>query len=299
MIGKPVVFNLFYNSIISDAICNTLGYTSGTFSIHEFPDNEILVKVETLVKNKNVIFVVDLDHPNNKIAPLIFAAETIKELGANKIGVIAPYLPYMRQDKQFHLGEGITSKYFAKLLSTYFDWLITIDPHLHRWHSLKDIFTIPTTSLHATKNIADWINKHVTSPVIIGPDKESEQWVAGIAKISHAPYLIAEKSRVSDTLVSATIPQLKLYPNHTPILIDDIISTGATMLETIKHIKSFGTKSIICIGIHAIFANDAYQALLKTGVTDILTCNTIVHPTNKIDISNLIIDALKTSNHFC
>jgi ribose-phosphate pyrophosphokinase len=289
MTKNPIVFDLFNETHFSEAICTSLGYIPGKSSIHHFPDEEILINIETPVKNKSVLVIASLDRPNNKIATLVFAAETLRELGANKIILIAPYLAYMRQDIQFHEGEGITSKYFAKLLSTYFDALITIDPHLHRWHSLSDIFTIPTTLLHATQAIADWINKNVSQAVLIGPDRESTQWVAEIAKISGIPYLIVEKTRKGDTEVSATIPQLELYPNHHPIIIDDIISTGVTLIETIHHIQAYGIKSITCIGVHAIFANDAYQRLLKTGIKDIVTCNTITHPSNQIDLSQLII----------
>lgn len=292
MTEKAVVFDLFNQTHFLNTICKTLGYVSGKAIIHEFPDEEILIKIETPVKDKPVIIIASLDIPNNKIAPLIFSAETLRELGASKITLIAPYLAYMRQDKRFHDDEGITSKYFAKLLSTYFNRIITIDPHLHRWQSLSDIFSIPTTLLHATQPIADWINNNIKQPVLIGPDKESTQWVAEIAKICHAPYLIVEKIRKGDTEVSATIPQLELYTNHTPVIVDDIISTGVTMIETIKHIQSYGIKSIYCIGVHAIFAKNAYQNMLKTGISGIVTCNTIIHTTNKIDVSHLIIQAL-------
>lgn len=289
MTEKPIVIDLFNQRFLSDKICNTLEYTKGEVIIHEFPDEEILVKIETPIKDRSVIIIASLDRPNNKIAPLIFTANTLIELGAKKLTLIAPYLAYMRQDKQFHNDEGITSKYFAKLLSTYFDRLITIDPHLHRWHSLDKIFSIPTSVLHATYPIARWITDHFNNPVLIGPDKESAQWVSKIADICNAPYLIVEKTRKGDNVVSATIPNIKLYENHTPIIVDDIISSGATVIETIKHIQSYGIESIYCIAVHAIFAKDSYQALLETGVKDIITCNTIKHPTNQIDISHLLI----------
>lgn len=293
MTNTPIVFSLFGSEQFKNKICDKLHYEVGHLSIHHFPDEEIMIKIDTCVKGKDVIFISSTDRPNEKIMPLIIAAETARELGAHKISLIAPYLAYMRQDKQFHAGEGITSKYFAKLLSTYFDWLITIDPHLHRWHSLDDVFTVKTTLLHATQNIAHWISQHVNRPLLIGPDMESTQWVAEIAKISQAPFLIVEKTRKGDADVSATIPQIELYPDHTPILIDDIISTGVTMIETIKHIQSYEIQSIICLAVHAIFANHAYEKILKTGVTDIITCNTIAHPSNKIDLSDLVIDTLK------
>ncbi len=289
---KTIVFNFFNENHFFDAICKIPGYILGKYHIHEFPDEEILINIETSVKNKPVIIIANLNKPNDKILSLIFAAETLKELGATRISLIVPYLPYMRQDKQFHTGEGISSKYFAKIISTYFDEIITIDPHLHRWHSLNDIYSIQTILLHATQAIANWINQHVQQPVLIGPDNESSQWVSEIAKLCSIPYLIVEKTRKGDVEVSSTIPKLELYPNHTPVLVDDIISTGFTMIETIKHIQAYGYRSILCIGVHAVFAKNAYQLLLKTGVKEIITCNTIAHPSNKIDLSHLVIDAL-------
>ncbi|MDX1901300.1 MAG: ribose-phosphate diphosphokinase [Gammaproteobacteria bacterium] len=292
MIEKHIVFNLF-NTHLTDAICHTLGYELGNYDIHTFPDEEIRVTVHTPVNNRKVILMANLDKPNTKMATLMFLSDTLRTLGTSEIGIIAPYLPYMRQDKQFHPGEGITSQYFATFISRYCNWIITIDPHLHRWHRLDDIFTIHTQSLHATRLIADWVKKNIKNPVLIGPDQESAQWIAEVAKDCEAPYLIVEKNRIGDTNVSVSLPTLDRYLNRVPVVIDDIISTGITMIETIKQIQSYQINLIHCIAIHALFAKDAYHELLKTGVKDIVTCNTVSHITNQIDISSLIVNALK------
>lgn len=290
--SQPVVFNLFGHDDLKNNICKTLHYEPGNISIHDFPDEETLVTLNSSVANKLVIFILATDRPNKKLATLLFAAETARELGAKKVGLIAPYLAYMRQDKQFHPGEGVTSKYFAKIISSHFDWLLTIDPHLHRWHALDQLYTIPTITLHAASLIAEWIKTHCVCPVLIGPDVESRQWIAAIAKAAHAPFLMVDKQRMGDRLVKATIPNIESYPEHTPIIIDDIISTAVTMLETIHHLQSQHIQAIQCIGVHAIFSNSAYDDLLAAGIAQIATCNTIQHPSNKIDISPLIIAAL-------
>src|SRR5690606_3260659 len=108
-----------------------------------------------------------------KILSLMFTAQTLKELGAKKIILISPYLPYMRQDKRFEPGEAITSQLFAKFLSNCVDYLITIDPHLHRIHHLSKIYSVPVLTLHATKEIARWIKENIKFPFLIGPDSES------------------------------------------------------------------------------------------------------------------------------
>lgn len=289
---NTLIFSLFGHDELTSTIQKNCHYELGKISFHQFPDEEVLVKIESDVTKRIVIFVANLIHPNSKILPLLFAAQTAKFLGASKIVLVAPYLTYMRQDKVFEPGQGITSIYFAQLISSYFDCLITIDPHLHRWNDLSAIYNIQTTALHVTNEISSWIHQHIPNPILIGPDSESTQWVQTIAKQSSAPFTILEKNRKSDTQVEISIPGINQYPNATPILIDDIISTGMTMLETLKHLNSLNMAPAVCIGIHAVFTGDAYQKLLASHVAKLITCNTIPHTSNNIDISQNIIDFL-------
>lgn len=118
----------------------------------EHPLYKFVITMYLYFFQETVITVSTLDQPNSKILPLIFMAGTLKELGVNKIYLIAPYLAYMRQYKRFHSGEAITSTIFAQLLSSYFDGMITIAPHLHRIHQLSEIYNMPLLlTLHATK----------------------------------------------------------------------------------------------------------------------------------------------------
>jgi len=277
------------------------GFAHGDLSIKHFPDGESLVTLQTDVKDKDVILVCGLDDADRKIMPLLLFAKTARELGAKSIGLVTPYLGYMRQDKRFHPGQSLSSKIFAKFLSSLFDWLITLDPHLHRHKSLDEIFTIPTTTLHASALLAPWIKQHVKKPLIIGPDEESKQWVQEVAKQADAPFVVLNKIRHGDKDVEITVPDIEAYQDHTPVLVDDIISTAQTMIETIKHLHKVNnsqikTKPPVCVGIHAVFAHDAYAELKKSGVAEIVTTNTILHETNKIDVAPLFAQALEKSN---
>lgn len=294
----PIVFSLFDFDTIAQTLSKTGHYELGKLVQHQFPDEETVIKIDSDVAGCQVLFITSLDKPNMKLAPLLFAAETVRSLGANKVILIAPYLAYMRQDKVFEAGQGITSKYFAKLISQYFDGLITIDPHLHRWSTLSAIYDIPTKVLHAADNIAQWIHKNIQKPILIGPDMESMQWVKDIASKAHAPFVILEKIRRGDNEIEVSIPHIERYQDSTPILIDDIISTGMTMIETVKHLQLQKMPPPVCIGVHAIFAGDAYHQLLGSGVERVITCNTIQHSSNQIDISNEIIKFLKAGSDF-
>ncbi|KTD53933.1 ribose-phosphate pyrophosphokinase [Legionella quateirensis] len=289
---KPIICSLFDSSEISRRLKETLQVEVGDVMLHRFPDTEWYVKINSEVKDRSLIVVDSLNQPDGKILPLQFFAKTAKELGAKKVGLITPYLPYLRQDKRFHQGEAITSRYFAELLSTSFDWLMTIDPHLHRYHSLDEVYSIPTFVLHATSNIARWIKAHVNKPVLIGPDMESEQWVADIAEKGDFPYVILEKTRRGDKEVVISVPNIPKLHSSTPVLVDDIISTARTMVETVKHLHELGVKSVTCIGVHALFAEDAYSLLSQMEGTQIITCNTVSHRINAIDVSDLIVDEL-------
>lgn len=289
---KPIVFFLVESSVIGKRIIEELDAESGEMILRRFPDEEWYIKINSDVKNRELIMVASLNQPDKKLLPILFWARTARELGAVKIGLIAPYLAYLRQDTQFQSGEGITSKYFATLLSEHMDWLITVDPHLHRYKSLNEIYAMPTLVLHATSDIAKWIQMHVKKPILIGPDSESEQWVSEIAKQARAPYLIAEKRRRGDKDVHVSIPHIENFESFTPVLVDDIISTARTMAAAAAHLKKQKMELIYCIAVHAIFAEDAYPILLEAGASHVVTCNTIEHKTNAIDVSGIIINKL-------
>ncbi len=285
---EKILFALPGNELLVQKLAAHTGAEIGKAEIRRFPDGESFIRIDSEVKDKKVVMVCTLDRPDEKLLPLFFLSQTAKELGANCTCLIAPYLAYMRQDKRFHPGEGITSTYFAELVSGFADTLITIDPHLHRRSSLEEIYTIPASVIHAADVIASWIKDQVEKPVLIGPDGESEQWVAEVAKRAEAPFTVLEKIRLGDRQVEVSIPELSDFALHTPVLVDDIISTARTMIETIGHLKRLGMQAPVCIGVHPIFADGAYANLLAAGAGRVVTCNSIYHKSNDIDISHLL-----------
>tara|TARA_R110000868_G_scaffold20539_4_gene86862 strand:+ start:9486 stop:10352 length:867 start_codon:yes stop_codon:yes gene_type:complete len=285
---KKIFFALPGNEKLTLQLIQKEKGEQGQVEIRRFPDDETYIRILSDVRDYNVFLVCTLHKPDNKIVPLFFLAKTAKEMGAKSVCLIAPYLAYMRQDTIFKLGEGVTSTYFASFISSFVNRLITIDPHLHRRSSLSEIYTIPTKMRHAAALISLYIKNNIKKPLLIGPDMESEQWVSEVAKNANAPYIILTKIRHGDRNVTVSIPQVEQYNDHTPVLVDDIISTGRTLIETISHLKIAGMQPPICIGVHAVFAGNAYQEILKSGAKEVITCNTILHQSNKIDISDLL-----------
>ena len=290
---KPIIFALPGNENLAKFLADQANAELGKVKIHQFPDGETYVRILSDVQSRKVFLVCTLSQPNEKILPLYFLSKILKTQGSASVELIAPYLAYMRQDKEFYSGEGITSHYFASLLSSTFNSLITIDPHLHRIQNLNEIYTIPCEVLNSSGLIAKWIKENVDLPLIIGPDSESEQWVSAVAKGADAPYIILKKIRRSDKKVEVSIPHIDDYKQHTVVLVDDIISTATTLIETTNHLKDLEMKPPVCVGIHAVFAQDAFEKMKKAGIEKIATCNTILHPTNEIDITPMLVSAVK------
>lgn len=271
----------------SDALASQWTIPRVKVAMHTFPDGETRVTILSSVKGEDVYILASLNAPNEKILPLVLVADTLRTQGAASVHLIAPYLAYMRQDKAFHEGEGVSAVYFARLISRYFDTLTTIDPHLHRIHQLNEIYTIPTKVLHASTAIGQWIKDTVENPLIIGPDSESQQWVSEVAAMSGAPYVIADKHRLSDTKVSIQLTIHEDYRGCRPILVDDIIASGKTLLTSVELLKQQGWSRFICIGVHALFSEATAAQFKKAGAT-LITCDTIQQSTNKISLSQLI-----------
>jgi ribose-phosphate pyrophosphokinase len=273
-------------------LCRELAATRGTLETRLFPDRETYLKVITPVAGHHCIVVANLTNPNDKFLSLIFLLDTLRELGASSVGLVAPYLCYMRQDCRFHKGEAVTSRLFARMLSNHIDWLVTVDPHLHRYHSLADIYTVPSVRVEGTTALTDWLTNQ-SSLLLVGPDSESEQWVSRVALASGHPYVIGEKQRHGDRDVVVTLPDLSGYQDRTAVIIDDVISSGQTILKCLEAVRQQGITRVKCAAIHGIFADGVDELLLQAGLTELATGNTIPHPTNCIDVTPLLVPAIQ------
>lgn len=281
------------NTTLADEIAGFLGAEVGVVDLRRFPDGETYLRYETVLRGRSVALVCTLDRPDQKFLPLAFAADAARDLGASSVGLVCPYLAYMRQDRRFLPGESVTSATFAKLLSGQFDWLVTLDPHLHRRGSLDEIYSVPTAVMHAAPLISDWIRKEIARPLLIGPDSESEQWVGAIASDAGAPHLVLQKVRRGDRDVSVSVPDVARWHDYTPVLVDDILSTGRTMIETIGHLKDQGMRPPVCVAVHGLFADGAFEALTTAGAEKVVTTNSVSHPSNAIEVAELLAKGLR------
>jgi ribose-phosphate pyrophosphokinase len=290
------LFFLPGNEIFAKKLLSHPHFEAGEVVFRRFPDQESYVRLLSDVRGRRVVLLCTLHEPDEKLMMLYVFSKLAKQMGAKSVILAAPYLAYMRQDKAFHAGEAVTASMFGQLLSAWVDALITIDPHLHRYHRLSDIYRIPTRLVHAEPLIVQYIQKHIAKPVLIGPDMESKQWVAAVAQKAGCPFSILKKERLGDRKVRIHFPAASQFREHTPVLVDDIISTGHTMMETTRHLHQQGLQTPICIGVHAVFSGNAWKEMKQAGIQKIITTNTIPHPTNELDMSDILAEGIMQLN---
>ncbi|UXI00073.1 ribose-phosphate diphosphokinase [Photobacterium sp. TY1-4] len=289
--NHPVLFALTPHPL-ARSLGQQLPAQPGQLDSRRFPDGESYLRVESDVSGRPCIILADLSRPDDKYLPMVYLAATLRELGATSVGLVAPYLCYMRQDFRFMPGEAVTSRIFAGQLSREMDWLITVDPHLHRYQTLDEIYTIPTRVLHATSLLTAWLAAR-EQLLLIGPDQESHQWVSDVATQSGHPFVIGTKLRRGDRDVQVTLPDLRPYQDRTAVIIDDVIASGETLLKTVDALQAQGLGTIDCAAIHGIFADSSDQRLLDKGVRQLMTTNSIPYTGPQLDLTALLLAPIR------
>ncbi len=289
---NAVFFAMPGNETLAGELAKLTGSEFGMLEHRKFPDRESYLRFGSDVRDRRVILACSLHDPDSKVLPLLLAAGALRELGAASVGLAAPYLAYMRQDRRFKDGEAVTSADFARLLSASFDWMATIDPHLHRRTAMNEIYTIPALVGHASPVLAGYVRQHVEGAFLIGPDEESEQWVAAVAAAAGVSHVTLRKERRGDRDVTIDFPDLSAFAGKRPFLVDDVISSGRTMEVAVQELGKLGFGRPTCLAVHGILADDAQERLVAAGASVVVT-NTIPGPAALLDIHPIFAELIR------
>lgn len=286
-----IVFAMPGNERLALDLARLTASEMGDLELRRFPDGETYVRIRSDVQGKQVFIVCTLAEADPKLLSLAFTASTIRDLGAARVELIAPYLGYMRQDRIFHSGEALTSRIFAKMLQRHFDALLTVDPHLHRRASLDEIFDIPSTVVHSAPLLAAWVAIHADQGFIVGPDAESAQWIEAIARDAGVPWTIFAKDRRGDRNVSVRPSDLEPFRGRVPILVDDIIASGTTLRKAARILLREGFQPACCLVVHALCSAQTARAVRDRSAA-FLTSNSVPNADAGFDLAGLIAEAL-------
>jgi len=296
MFEEPLVLGFPDYRLQSKNLAHLLKVDYAEVEIHRFPDGESNLKLPVDLPS-TLIICRSLNSPNDKLIELYFTVKAAREKGCEHIILVAPYLCYMRQDKAFEPGEVVSQRMVGKFIGSLVDEVITVDPHLHRVKKLDDVIkTKRTTTLSAASLIGNFIALQVSEPLIVGPDEESTQWVKQVAEPHGFDYLIGEKTRYNDRNVDIVLPDLDIERRNI-VLVDDMASTGRTLINVTQQLKGFGVKNIYCAITHALFVENSYNDLLEAGVKEVWSSDSLTHSSNCISLALMISKAIQLESH--
>ncbi len=270
-----------------------LGLPCHDISVHAFPDREIGVTVGPAAAT--TILYASLDQPNDKLIAILFAAEALRRGGAKRLVLLAPYLCYMRQDTAFHPGEAISQRAIGRWLARLVDRVVTVDAHLHRTADLGEVFPgIEADNLSAMPAIADALKAGIDpATIVVGPDAESRPWVGDLARRLGLQYAVAQKIRRGDRAVEIELPGELALSGRPALLVDDIVSSGGTLISAAKALRAAGAGAIDAVITHALFPPDMTAAFERAGIRSVRSTGSVAHPTNAIPLDDIFAAALR------
>jgi len=240
-----------------------------------FPDGESYIRVPSSIRNEEVLLVQTTDYPQDKhLIELFLIAETIRDLGAKKLTAVVPYLAYSRQDRRFKDGEAVSIKTILHILGEIgVNGLLVVEPHKPEELSY---FKGELKIVHPYHQISRKIKEIVEDPFILAPDRGALDRARKSAEEISVPYSYIEKERDRTTgeVRIKEAPNINLKGKDV-VLIDDIISTGGTIVQATRLAYSLGARSVTAVAVHLLLVGDAKERLREAGVKTLIGTNTI------------------------
>jgi ribose-phosphate pyrophosphokinase len=294
-VNAAIIQSLPSSSHDAARLASGLGIPFHEIAVHEFPDGEIRVTAGTA--GLTTIIYASLDRPNEKLIALTFAAEALRRGGAKRLVLLAPYLCYMRQDTAFHEGEATSQRVIGALIAGCVDRVVTVDAHLHRTANIGTVFPeIASDNLSAMPAIAVALRKTGLDPatVVVGPDAESQPWVSDLAGQLGLSHTVAQKTRLGDRSVEIGFRDTSRIAGHPALIVDDIVSSGGTIIACAKALNSAGATTIDVVVTHALFPEELCREMTLSGIRSIRSTHSVPHSTNAIPLDSLFVDALQS-----
>lgn len=297
--NSPKIFAGTSNPKLAQEVSAKSKIPLGQIDIGRFSDTEIDVWVKDEVNNSDVFIIQSNSAPvNDNIIELALIADAVKRSGAHKITAVIPYFGYSRKEKQSRPGEPISAKVIADLITASgVNKIVCIDLHAD---AIVGFFNVPVIYLSALEVLGKRLKQEkFKSPIVVSPDVGGVKRARNFATILNAPLAVIEKHRQVATRDKMEVLSISgEVTGDTAIIIDDVISTGSTIIESAHALKEKGVKEVIVCATHGVFAGNAFENLENSQIDKIFVTNTIAKDmkSSKIEqvtIAGLISDCLK------
>lgn len=297
--NSPKIFSGSSNKSLAELVSQKSKIPLGKIDLGTFGDGEIDVWVEDKVNNSDVFIIQSTSQPPNKhIIELALIADALRRAGAQKITAVIPYYGYSRKEKQSRPGEPISAKIIADLITASgINKVVALDLHAD---AIVGFFNVPVIYLSALEVLANRLKKEkLTNPIVVSPDTGGVKRARNFATLLNAPLAVMEKHRFVNQKDNVEILSMSgEVKGDTAILVDDVISTGGTIVENAKALKEKGVKKIIVCASHGVFALQALEKIENSPIDKVIVTDSIEHnfkhpKVETISVSSLIADCLK------
>jgi len=238
-----------------------------------FPEGELYLQIRENLKGKPVTIISNIAPTN--ILELLFTVDAAKRSGAKIKRIIIPFLSFARQDKVYHDGEAVAGAVICSILKNLHIPMTIINIHserLKKYLTFKDASILPLLAKRLPKK--DFI--------VVSPDKGGAKRAEAIAHFLKAPMLVMQKTRTRGGISIQFSADLR---DRDVLIVEDMISTGTTLVKAVQLLKKAGAREIYCISAHGLFIGNARARLGKAGIKRIIVSNTFpVKPSKQIQV---------------
>jgi len=279
---------------LAEAVSAQTGFQNVPVVSKVFPDGESYIRLDGNIQGENVAIVQTTCPPmqDGRLFQLAFLADAAKRAGAIKVTAVVPYLAYARQDKMFLSGEGISVETIARMLKAAgIDQFLTVN--IHSEPTLAQ-FPFPAKTLSAIPLIADYfVNKGYKGAYVLSPDKGAMYIAKQAQQVLGGD--VGHLSKTRDRYTGQTVQTAEglNVKGQTVIILDDIISTGGTIVGAAKILREKGAKHVFCGCVHGLLISDAEKRILNSGVEEIVGTDSVPGNISKVSLAPLISQELK------
>lgn len=268
-------------------LANILGCRYIQAASTRFPDGENYTRIDEESLEDDVV-IVQNTYPDCNIIEMFLLQDAVSRLGAKSITLVIPYFGYARQDRVFKNGEPESAKIMAQHLDMKCDRVITIDIHKE---AVLDYFTCPHTDIKAAQAIADYFSTKGID-MVLSPDIGAAGRAKDVGTRMGVPYDHLEKTRLSGTEVRIA-PATMDVKGKNVLIVDDMISTGGTIIAASAALREAGATSVSVACTHGVFVNNALERLTGSSLDAVLCCNTLETAASDISVASLFADELR------
>ncbi len=271
-------------------VAGELGETLCPMETRKFPDGERYIRIGGNV-TENAIVIQSTGYPQDQnLIELFLILKTLKSMHVENVKVVIPYFGYGRQEKRFKKGESVSAAVIAQLIE---------DAGASEFYSINlhengicDFFDIPAYNISAMPLIADYVGERFENPLIVAPDIGALPFAKEIAELLDCEFDHLEKTRLSPDKVETKTKNLDVKGKET-IIIDDIISTGGTIVNAVNILRQHNADKVVVSCIHPVLVEDALLKIFTAGVDDVIATDTLRSDVSMISVAPLVAEAIQ------